>query len=108
MQSTRMAATMLRAQPAMSMLRAQQATRGFRTSSRTMMPMPKQEQSGSARPAHTVSQRIRSLKKIPPELIPLGIVLAVAIGAAGYSLGRKLYVDGTLRLRRQGPEANKH
>ncbi|KAK5116094.1 hypothetical protein LTR85_009376 [Meristemomyces frigidus] len=111
MQSTRMAATMLRAQPAMTMLRSratpmlcvQQATRSFRTTGRTLMPMPKQEQS-----AHTISQRIRSLKKVPPELIPLGIVLAVAIFAAVYSLARKLYVDGTLRLHRQGPQANIH
>ncbi|TKA75748.1 hypothetical protein B0A49_02583 [Cryomyces minteri] len=50
--------------------------------------------------AHTISQRIRTLKKIPPELIPLGIVLAVAVGAAFWSLGRKLWVDKSLRLER--------
>jgi len=27
--------------------------------------------------AHTVSQRLRSLKKIPPELLPLGVVLGL-------------------------------
>ena len=25
--------------------------------------------------AHTISQRLRSLKKIPPELLPLGVVI---------------------------------
>jgi hypothetical protein len=54
--------------------------------------------------AHTISQRLRTLKKIPPELIPLGFVLCVAVGAAAYSLVRKLYTDKTLRLYRQGPE----
>ncbi|TKA65062.1 hypothetical protein B0A49_05998 [Cryomyces minteri] len=60
-----------------------------------MRPVPKEEHS-----AHTISQRIRTLKKIPPELIPLGIVLAVAVGAAFWSLGRKLWVDKSLRLER--------
>ncbi|KAK7730209.1 hypothetical protein SLS57_001871 [Botryosphaeria dothidea] len=68
---------------------------------RMMRPIPKEEHS-----AHTISQRIRTLKKIPPELIPLGIVLAVAVGAAVFSIFRKLYVDKTLRLARQrGSEA---
>ncbi|RPB13504.1 hypothetical protein P167DRAFT_534864 [Morchella conica CCBAS932] len=26
-------------------------------------------------PAHTISQRLRQLKKVPPELIPLGVVI---------------------------------
>jgi len=65
--------------------------------SRRFMAVPKEEHS-----AHTISQRIRTLKKIPPELIPLGVVLGVAIGAAVYSLGRKLYVDKQLRLTRSG------
>jgi hypothetical protein len=54
--------------------------------------------------AHTISQRLRTLKKIPPELIPLGIVLAVAVGAAAYSLINKLIVDKTLRLSRTGKQ----
>ena len=54
--------------------------------------------------AHTISQRLRTLKKIPPELIPLGVVLAVAVGAAAYALIRKLYVDKTLRLYRTGKQ----
>jgi hypothetical protein len=54
--------------------------------------------------AHTISQRLRTLKKIPPELIPLGIVLAVAVGAACYSLIRHLIVDKTLRLSRTGKQ----
>ncbi|KAI7278547.1 hypothetical protein KC343_g2251 [Hortaea werneckii] len=106
MQSTRfLAANMLRAQPSRMtpMLRTQQATRGFRTVGRQMRPMPKEDQS-----AHTISQRLRQLKRIPPELIPLGVVLAAAVFAAGYSIVRKLFTDSTLRLYRQGPDANKH
>merc|ERR1712187_1059307 len=53
--------------------------------------------------AHTISQRLRSLKKIPPELLPLGLVLGVAVGAAFYSLGKKLVTDKTLRLYRNSP-----
>lgn len=26
--------------------------------------------------AHTITQRLRNLKRIPPELIPLGVVIA--------------------------------
>ncbi|MCJ1235917.1 hypothetical protein MMC14_003891 [Varicellaria rhodocarpa] len=58
-----------------------------------MRPVPKEEHS-----AHTISQRLRTLKKIPPELIPLGVVLGVAISAAFYSMGNKLISDKTLRL----------
>jgi hypothetical protein len=57
-------------------------------------------------PAHTISQRIRSLKKIPVELLPIGLVLAVALGAAGYSILRKFWTDKTLRLSRSGPQAH--
>jgi hypothetical protein len=56
--------------------------------------------------AHTISQRIRSLKKIPVELLPIGLVLAVALGAAGYSILRKFWTDKTLRLSRSGPQAH--
>merc|ERR1711963_97590 len=131
MQSTRfLAANMLRAQPSRMtpMLRTQQATRGFRTVGRQMRPMPVCETSISPyltsqssdppgefgtdrvhiqkedQSAHTISQRLRQLKRIPPELIPLGVVLA----AAGFSIVRKLFTDSTLRLYRQGPDANKH
>lgn len=38
------------------------------------------------------------------ELIPLGVVLAAAVGAAVYALIRKLYVDKTLRLYRTGKQ----
>ncbi|EFQ99255.1 hypothetical protein MGYG_02268 [Nannizzia gypsea CBS 118893] len=55
-------------------------------------------------PAHTISQRLRTLKKIPPELIPLGVVLGVAIGAAIYSSSKKLFGDKTLRLTRSKRE----
>ncbi|KAH8699271.1 hypothetical protein BGW36DRAFT_426939 [Talaromyces proteolyticus] len=70
---------------------------------RPMMAVPKENMS-----AHTISQRIRQLKKIPPELIPLGVVLGVAVGAAIYSSGRKLFTDKTLRLSRNKPEDRGH
>jgi len=57
--------------------------------------MPKQEQS-----AHTISQRLRMVKKVPPELIPLGLVLGAGVGMAIYSMGHKLYYDKQLRLTR--------
>ncbi|PUU74335.1 hypothetical protein B9Z19DRAFT_1000889, partial [Tuber borchii] len=50
--------------------------------------------------AHTISQRIRMLKKVPPELIPLGIVIGAGVGMAVISMGRKLYTDKQLRLSR--------
>ncbi|TKA45060.1 hypothetical protein B0A54_03354 [Friedmanniomyces endolithicus] len=101
---------MLRQQPSvtMSLLRAratpmlrtqvQNTARGFRAGGKRMMPMPKEEHA-----AHTISQRLRSLKKIPPELIPIGVVLFAAVFAAFYSLLRKFWVDKTLRLHRTGP-----
>ncbi|KUJ18261.1 uncharacterized protein LY89DRAFT_732944 [Mollisia scopiformis] len=74
-----------------------QPTTAFRMQpTRRFMAMPKEEQS-----AHTISQRLRNLRKIPPELIPLGIVVGVAVGFAGYSLARKLIVDKQMRLTRQ-------
>ncbi|KAK7518534.1 uncharacterized protein IWZ02DRAFT_447864 [Phyllosticta citriasiana] len=69
----------------------------LRASPRLRTPVPKEEQA-----AHTISQRLRTLKKIPPELIPLGIVLAVAVGAAIFSVVRALFRDKTLRLQRSG------
>lgn len=52
---------------------------------------------------HTISQRLRTLKRIPAELIPLAVVIAAALIAAVYSMGNKLFGDKTLRLGRQGP-----
>ncbi|OJJ47174.1 hypothetical protein ASPZODRAFT_15856 [Penicilliopsis zonata CBS 506.65] len=66
-------------------------------------PTPKENQS-----AHTISQRLRTLKRVPPELIPLGIVLGVALGAAIYSSSKKLMTDKTLRLYRNKPEDREH
>ncbi|KAL2828832.1 hypothetical protein BJY01DRAFT_240817 [Aspergillus pseudoustus] len=63
-------------------------------------PTPKEAQS-----AHTISQRLRTLKKIPPELLPLGIV---AVGAAIYSSAKKLMTDKTLRLSPNRPEDREH
>ncbi|PGH23520.1 hypothetical protein AJ80_02474 [Polytolypa hystricis UAMH7299] len=69
---------------------------GLRSSRPLFEPLPKERQS-----AHTISQRLRTLKRIPPELIPLGIVLGVALGAAIYSSYRKITTDKTLRLARR-------
>ncbi|KAF3028941.1 hypothetical protein E8E15_009296 [Penicillium rubens] len=74
-----------------------QPTRAF------YFPTPKEQQS-----AHTISQRLRQLKRVPPELLPIGFVLAVAIGAAVYSCSKKLMTDKTLRLYRNSPESREH
>ncbi|PYI07631.1 hypothetical protein BO78DRAFT_428761 [Aspergillus sclerotiicarbonarius CBS 121057] len=66
-------------------------------------PAPKENHS-----AHTISQRLRTLKRVPPELIPLGLVLGVAVGAAIYSSSKKLMTDKTLRLYRNNPEERDH
>ncbi|RHZ46694.1 uncharacterized protein CDV56_101983 [Aspergillus thermomutatus] len=72
-------------------------------------PMPKQNHTGmTGLTTHTISQRLRTLKRVPPELIPLGIVLSVAVGAAIYSSTRKLLTDKTLRLYRNKPEDREH
>ncbi|KAI1753745.1 hypothetical protein F4782DRAFT_495519 [Xylaria castorea] len=75
------------------------ATRALRmVPTKRMMRIPKEDQS-----AHTISQRLRKLRSIPAELIPLGVVVGFAVFAAGYSSVRKFFVDKNLRLRRQGP-----
>ncbi|KAK6360385.1 hypothetical protein TWF730_006527 [Orbilia blumenaviensis] len=90
----------LRVRPT-AMLRMQQTrTVAMRQSPILRMAVPKEEQSG-----HTVTQRLRRLKDIPIELIPLGVVIGAAIVAAGYSMANKLMTDKTLRLSRQ---ATKH
>merc|ERR1712098_669473 len=93
MMRTRM---MLRAQPS-RIINMQQRFMGMKPTGRVMSPVPKEEHS-----AHTISQRLRSLKKIPPELIPLGVVIGFALVIAAYSSVRKFYTDRTLRLSRQG------
>ncbi|EFX06604.1 hypothetical protein CMQ_6925 [Grosmannia clavigera kw1407] len=75
---------------------ATRALRMFRPTLRMMRPVPKEEQA-----AHTVSQRLRRLKNIPAELLPLGVVVGFAVFAAGYSITRHLFVDKTIRLKRQ-------
>ncbi|KAF2689598.1 hypothetical protein K458DRAFT_384229 [Lentithecium fluviatile CBS 122367] len=82
-------------QPTRMMFMRQSQQLYMRQTARMMKPVPKEEQG-----AHTISQRLRNLKKIPAELIPLGVVLAVAVGAAVFSLIRKLIVDKNLRLKR--------
>ncbi|KAH7398770.1 hypothetical protein DE146DRAFT_755762 [Phaeosphaeria sp. MPI-PUGE-AT-0046c] len=69
----------------------------MRQTLRMRSPVPKEEHG-----AHTVSQRIRQLKNIPTEIWPLILVLGVAVVMAFVSLIRKLFVDRTLRLKRQG------
>jgi len=54
--------------------------------------------------AHTITQRIRSLKKVPPELLPLGVVILFALFAAFFAMGRKLFTDKTLRLHKSAPK----
>ncbi|KAH8706676.1 hypothetical protein BGZ61DRAFT_450303 [Ilyonectria robusta] len=99
-------------------MRSTAALRMFRQTPRMLRPVPKEDQAG-----HTVSQRLRKLKQIPPELYPLGnatrrsiepflvliafsaVVVAFALGAATYSISRKFLVDKNLRLARQGPSA---
>ncbi|KXX77680.1 NADH dehydrogenase [ubiquinone] 1 alpha subcomplex subunit 4 [Madurella mycetomatis] len=82
---------------------ATRSLRMFRPTARMMRPVPKEEQA-----AHTVSQRLRRLRQIPPELIPLGVVVAFAVCAAVYSSGRHLVVDKTIRLKRQNRAADSH
>ncbi|ROV89235.1 hypothetical protein VMCG_09886 [Cytospora schulzeri] len=73
----------------------------FQPTRRMMRPVPNEEQA-----AHTVSQRLRRLKKIPAELWPLGVVVAFAVTAAGYSITRHLFTDKTIRLKRQNRAAD--
>jgi len=79
----------------------QQRFLNMQPTARLARPMPKEEHS-----AHTISQRIRTLKKIPPELIPLGVVIGFALAAAAYASVHKFYADKTLRLKRQGGAAD--
>ncbi|KAF2257344.1 hypothetical protein BU26DRAFT_514039 [Trematosphaeria pertusa] len=83
-------------QPTRMMFMRQSPQLYMRQTARMMRPVPKEEQG-----AHTISQRLRTLKKIPAELIPLGVVLSIAIIFAAFSMARKLMTDKTLRLKRQ-------
>ncbi|KAL2256343.1 hypothetical protein VTK26DRAFT_1814 [Humicola hyalothermophila] len=82
---------------------ATRSLRMFRPTARMMRPVPKEEQA-----AHTVSQRLRRIKQIPPELYPLGVVVGFAVCAAVYSCTRHLMVDKTIRLKRQNRAADSH
>ncbi|KAI9158467.1 NADH-ubiquinone reductase complex 1 MLRQ subunit [Paramyrothecium foliicola] len=79
-------------------MRATAALRMFRQTPRMMRPVPKEDQAG-----HTISQRLRKLKDIPPELVPLAAVVGFAVILAGYASVRKFVVDKNLRLSRTGP-----
>ncbi|KAM0553891.1 hypothetical protein ACHAPJ_007237 [Fusarium lateritium] len=81
-------------------MRSTTALRMFRQTPRMLRPVPKEDQAG-----HTISQRLRKLKQIPPELYPLAVVVGFALGAATYSISRKFIVDKNLRLSRQGPSS---
>lgn len=74
----------------------------FQPTRAMMRPVPNEEQAG-----HTISQRLRRLRKIPPELYPLGVVVGFAVLAAGYSMTRHLMTDKTIRLKRQNRAADK-
>ncbi|KAI1826803.1 hypothetical protein F4861DRAFT_536569 [Xylaria intraflava] len=77
------------------------ATRALRMMpTKRMMRLPKEDQG-----AHTISQRLRKLRQIPAELIPLGVVVSFAVFAAGYSCIRKFFVDKNLRLKRENRKA---
>ncbi|KAH6870034.1 hypothetical protein BKA58DRAFT_401615 [Alternaria rosae] len=95
MQPTRMAAM----QPTRMMAMRQSPQLFMRQTMGLRNPVPKEEHG-----AHTVSQRIRQLKNIPTEIWPLIFVLAIAVGMAIFSIFRKLWVDKTLRLKRQGKQ----
>ncbi|KAJ4369096.1 hypothetical protein N0V83_006179 [Neocucurbitaria cava] len=84
-------------QPTRMMMMRQSPQLFMRQTMRMRSPVPKEDHG-----AHTVSQRLRQLKNIPTEIWPLIVVLGVAVGAAIFSLVRKLMVDRTLRLKRQG------
>ncbi|SPQ27634.1 33f6c7ce-7a25-45bf-8d23-7e7281051e3c [Thermothielavioides terrestris] len=79
---------------------ATRSLRMFRPTVRMMRPVPKEEQA--------VSQRLRRLRHIPPELIPLGVVVTFGVSAAIYSSSRHLMVDKNLRLKRQNRAADAH
>ncbi|CAK7273129.1 hypothetical protein SEPCBS119000_005487 [Sporothrix epigloea] len=76
------------------------ALQAFRPTLRMMRPVPKEEQA-----AHTITQRLRRLRQIPAELLPLGVVVGFALFAAGYSIVRHFVVDSNIRLRRQNRAA---
>ncbi|KIV98048.1 hypothetical protein PV10_01739 [Exophiala mesophila] len=84
-------------QPAMRQATFRQA-RPFHNS-RAMLRAKEEEHS-----AHTITQRIRTLKKIPPELLPLGVVILFALAAATFAMTRKLLTDKTLRLHKNPPK----
>ncbi|KAI6382609.1 hypothetical protein MCOR25_000611 [Pyricularia grisea] len=77
--------------------------RMFQPTRRMLRPVPNEEQA-----AHTISQRLRRLRKIPPELLPLGVVVGFAVIAAAYSSLRHFMTDKTIRLKRQNRAADSH
>ncbi|KAF2668776.1 hypothetical protein BT63DRAFT_426043 [Microthyrium microscopicum] len=80
-------------------LKAQTRLLSMRPTGRTMREKEDENR------AHTVTQRLGQWRKIPVELYPIGVVLAIAIAAAIYSLFAKLRNDKTLRLWRKGKPA---
>ncbi|KAJ5481636.1 hypothetical protein N7475_000448 [Penicillium sp. IBT 31633x] len=53
--------------------------------------------------AHTISQRLRKIKNCPPELMPLGLLIGLALSAAFYSGVHELVTDKSLRLSHHSP-----
>ncbi|KDN65970.1 hypothetical protein CSUB01_00636 [Colletotrichum sublineola] len=103
-------------------MRPSLALRAFRPTMRKMSPVPAEDQVGTSttrfqllRPPVTRGidpddnlrecGRLRKLRQIPPELIPLGVVVGFALTAATYSIARHFMTDKTIRLKRQGKSA---
>ncbi|SPO05764.1 uncharacterized protein DNG_08451 [Cephalotrichum gorgonifer] len=76
-----------------------QALRMFRPTGRMMK--------AAGQPAGSPSF-MSKVKKVPAELWPLAAVVGVAVVGAGFSLSRKLWVDKTMRLKRQNRAAEQH
>ncbi|TVY94206.1 hypothetical protein LAWI1_G000166 [Lachnellula willkommii] len=79
------------------------ALRMFRPTMRMMRPIPSaptrsQENSPGVDPPWYANYRSITMRSAK---LCSGVVVGVAVGAAFYSLGRKLVVDKTMRLNRQ-------
>lgn len=62
--------------------------------------------SGEPHRAHPVSHRVNLLRRVPPELWPLAVVIGAGLGAACYAMGNKLFTDANVSGGRI-TEANK-
>ncbi|CCG80640.1 protein of unknown function [Taphrina deformans PYCC 5710] len=48
--------------------------------------------------AQTTGKRFARLRNVPPELLPLAVVLALGVGAGVFSMGRALLSDPTVPI----------